>query len=115
MMQKNIFFTVKNFSLQEVTITFWGDNREMPLFFIMSCSYTINDTGAKSVIITYQAVNRGSYAGRIWISKLKGPGYKLAGTRDQKYCYENKECLCCMDCELRSEYLPYDHAWRDKS
>jgi hypothetical protein len=50
--EKQVFFTAKNFTLQEVTTTLWGNSDETPVYFNIPSNYTINDEGAKSVVMT---------------------------------------------------------------
>jgi hypothetical protein len=49
--EKHVFYTAKVFTLQEVGITLQGNANEMSLYFSMLSSYTIDDAGAKSVVI----------------------------------------------------------------
>jgi hypothetical protein len=42
-MEEQVFFTAKDFTLHEVTITVQGNDSEMPAYFDVPCSYTIND------------------------------------------------------------------------
>jgi hypothetical protein len=49
--QEQGFFIVKVFALQEVSVALPGIVDEMPVYFVMLSSYTINDVGEKRVII----------------------------------------------------------------
>jgi hypothetical protein len=53
-MEKQVFCRVKNFTLQEVMITLLGTADEKPAYFDMSSNYTINDIGAKSIVIRHR-------------------------------------------------------------
>jgi hypothetical protein len=46
-----VFFTAKNFTLQEVTITLRGNAAEKPVYFDMLPNYITDNLGAKSVVI----------------------------------------------------------------
>jgi hypothetical protein len=48
--EEQVFFTVKVFTLQNVTITLLGNANEMGVYFYMPTNYTINDVNAKSVV-----------------------------------------------------------------
>jgi hypothetical protein len=37
--------------LQEIAIVLWGNIDEVPVYFIVPTNYTIDDAGAKSVVI----------------------------------------------------------------
>jgi hypothetical protein len=48
---ERVFFTMKNSSLQDVTITVQRNDSETPLHFNMPTSYTIDDVGAEFIVI----------------------------------------------------------------
>jgi hypothetical protein len=48
---EHIFFIAKVFTLQELTITLRDNVNEMPVYFSMPSCYTIDDMGAKSVVV----------------------------------------------------------------
>jgi hypothetical protein len=50
-MEKQDLFIAKNLPLQEVTIILRGNDNDMPVYFEMPSNYTINDIGAKNVVI----------------------------------------------------------------
>jgi hypothetical protein len=49
--KKQVIFTAKVFTLQEGSVTLQGNVSEMSLYFNMLSSYTIDDAGAKPVVI----------------------------------------------------------------
>jgi hypothetical protein len=48
--EQQVFFTAENFILHEVTITLWGNEEEMPVYFNSLSNYTTENAGAKSVV-----------------------------------------------------------------
>jgi hypothetical protein len=50
--EEQFSFTAYVFTLQEVTITLWGNADEMPLYFNMPSNYTPDDGAKSDVIIT---------------------------------------------------------------
>jgi hypothetical protein len=49
--REQVFFLVKLFTLQEVTITFWCTVDEKLVYFNLQSTYIINDVGAASGVM----------------------------------------------------------------
>jgi hypothetical protein len=56
--EEQLFFAAKIFALEEVTITLWGNDCEMPVYFDITSSYTVDDIGVKSVELRHLTVKR---------------------------------------------------------